>query len=254
MVDVPRSSFIPKSSMGMVPDRVRRGRTFHAFNFIAAVLLIGSIISAGLVFFFKGVQESQLESVKIDLNNQKGLFDEAKVREVREFSKQLAVAKTLLTNHISPLRIFSALEEETKQRIQFTSFSLERTSPEEVLVSLSGKTEVFQTLAVQEITFADHVLLKDILFSEVATYDSNGIKNENGEIKNTSTNDEKIERGITFTLTGVVPSTAILYDGSGMRREETVVSTEMSTTTMLEVSSDVTDEESIPEDVQQNNL
>lgn len=210
MVEVPRSSFIPKEPMGMTPDRVRRGRTFHVFGFIGTAFLAGSVIAAGVVFFMKSAAESHLTSVKNELSVQKDLFDAERVADVREFDRQLTAAEILLKNHVSPSRIFTALEEETKKKIQFTSFTLERTSPNEMLVTLVGKTEAFKILALQEMDFADHVLLKNIVFSEVATHDaeeqSEGPENASGANSN--------ERGITFTLTGIISGDSIRYDGS----------------------------------------
>ncbi len=205
MVEVPRSSFIPKESMGMTPNRVRRGRTFHVFGFLGTALLVGSILGAGLVFFLKGAAVSSLETAKQELSAQKSLFDDGRVEEVKEFDRRLEAAEVLLKNHSSPLRIFTALEGKTKKKIQFTSFTLERTSMSEVLVSLSGRTDAFKVLALQEMGFADDALLKDIIFSEVATFDG---------AEEVGTEGSPVDRGITFTLTGSVDTELIRYDGT----------------------------------------
>ncbi len=203
MVDTPRSSFIPRETPGMTPDRVRRRHTFHVLGFIGSALLVGSILSAGLVFFLISSAKSDLEKAQRTLSEQKNLFDAGRVAEIKEFDRRLKAAEMLLKNHISPLHIFSALEDRTKEKVQFSTFELERTSATEILVSLEGTTEEFKTLALQEKGFGDDSILKNIVFNEVAT---KGDKAQAGD-------DQSNERGIIFTLTGNIDSSSILYDG-----------------------------------------
>ncbi len=200
MVDIPRSSFIPKEGSGMTPGRARRTRTFHVFGFIATVSLVGSLLSAGFVYFLKSSAESNLDTEKQALREQKDLFNQDSIAEVREFDRRLQAADLLIRNHISPLKIFAALEERTKQRIQFTSFTLEHSPSLEVIVSLQGKTPEFKTLALQESSFADDLLLKDVLFSEVSTDD--------GEEEGSTS------QSIVFALKGSLDTSRVLYDGT----------------------------------------
>jgi hypothetical protein len=206
MVEIPRSSFIPKETTGMTPGRVRRKRTFHVFGFIATVLLVGSLITAALVFFLKSTAESGLQDAKTALSEQKNLFNPEHINEVREFDRRLRAAEQLIKNHISPLKVFSALEEQAKQKIQFTSFLLEHTPSFETLVTLRGTTREFKTLALQESGFAGDSLLKDVMFNEVSTQDQ---PQEDGQGGVTSM--------ITFTLSGIVDTSRILYDGQTVR-------------------------------------
>jgi hypothetical protein len=201
MVDIPRSSFIPKEGTGLTPGRVRRTRTFHIFGFIATISLVGSLLSAGFVYFLKSSADSNLASAKQALIDQKNLFNPESIAEVREFDRRLQAAGLLIKNHISPLKIFAALEERTKQRIQFTSFTLEHTPAFEVIVSLDGTTPEFKTLALQESSFADDTLLKDVLFSQVSTSDST----EGGG---------SASQSITFSLKGSLDTSRLLYDGT----------------------------------------
>jgi hypothetical protein len=205
MVDIPRSSFIPKETSGLTPDRVRRGRTFHVFGFVGTAILVGSLLSAGIVYFLRTSASNDLEQAKLSLNEQKGLFEPGRVSEIREFDRRLQAAEILLKNHVSPSRIFAALEEKTKHRIQFTAFGFERTSESEALVTLAGKTEEFKTLALQEQDFENDAILKNVAFSEVGT-EAEGESGEEAE-------GASAPRGIVFTLTGNVESGAMQYDG-----------------------------------------
>lgn len=199
MVDIPRSSFIPKEGSGMTPGRARRTRTFHIFGFIATVSLVGSLLSAGFVYYLKSSAQSNLDAAKQSLNEQKSLFNPQSIAEVREFDRRLQAAELLVQNHISPLKIFTALEKYTMQRVQFIGFALEHTPSLEVIVELEGKTPEFKTLALQESEFAEDTLLKNIIVSEISTDD--------GE-------EEQGERAIIFSLKGALDTSLVLYDGT----------------------------------------
>lgn len=201
MVDIPHSSFIPRESTGMTPGKVRRTRTFHVFGFIATALLIGSMVTAGGSYFLKKSAVSNLESAQSALRAQKDLFKPESIAELREFSRRIQAAEQLIGNHISPLQIFVALEKYTKQKVQFTSFTLEHTPALEVIVSLQGKTPEFKTLALQESGFAADTLMKSVVFSEVSTSDSK------------ASEDQSNERNVIFSLKGVIDTSQILYNG-----------------------------------------
>lgn len=196
-MDIGRSSFIPKETAGMTPSKIRRRRTFNFFGFLATTTLIGSLIFAGGVYFFQSIATAKLQSAQLALNEQKSLFKPEDIAEVREFDKRLQAATELLRNHVAPLKIFAALEENTKKNIQLTSFTLEHTPSLEMVVSIEGTTPEFKTLALQELQFADTQLLRDIVFKEVKTVD-----------------DENATPMITFSLEGVVDTSLVHYDGT----------------------------------------
>ncbi len=207
MVDIPRSSFIPKENSGMTPGRARRTRTFHIFGFIATVALVGSLLSAGFVYFLKNSASANLTSAEQALSEQKNLFSIESINEVKEFDRRLQAASLLIGNHISPLKIFSALEQRAKQRIQFTQFSLEHTPGIEVIVQLQGKTSEFGVLALQESSFGDDALLKNVVFSQVSTEDQ--------------TEEGGAAQGIAFTLKGALNTGLVLYDGKSAPNVQT---------------------------------
>ncbi len=203
MADFSRSSFIPKETSGAVPNRVRRRRTFHIIGFIATTMLIGSAALAGGVYFLKSSAQKGLEDAKQSLIEQDNLIKEESIAEVRDFDRQLKAAKLLINNHISPLKIFAALEKETKQKVQFTSFEVEHTPTLEVLVNLEGTTPEFKSLALQEIQFSENSILRNVVFSEVATNDSSAASEKSASA----------DSSITFTLKGVLSPDSIPYDG-----------------------------------------
>lgn len=226
MIDTPHSSFIPRESRGMTPGKVRRIRTFHVFGFIATALFIGSIVTAGGVYFLDRSAQTNLGNAQAALSAQKGLFNPADIAEIREFDRRTQAAEQLIKNHISPLRIFAALEKYTKQNVQFTSFSLEHTPSLEVIIDLGGKTPEFKTLALQESGFGGEALLKNVIFSEVSTSDSD--KNVAGG--------QSGGRSVIFTMKGTLDTSQILYNGTSPSTQ--VVTTFLESGDTLSVASE----------------
>lgn len=204
MADFSHSSFIPKETSGATPNRVRRRRTFHVIGFVATTMLIGSLALAGGVYFLKTSAQKNLQAAKDSLIAQKSLFKAESIAEVREFDRRLQAAELLIQNHISPLRIFAALEDETMQKIQFTTFTIEHTPTFEVLLELQGTTPEFKTLALQEIEFSLNSILKNITFSQVATNDNAGA----------DTKTASAGSAVTFSLKGTLLPSEILYTGT----------------------------------------
>jgi hypothetical protein len=202
MADIGRSSFIPKETSGLVPGKLRRKRTFHIFGFISTTLLVGSLALAAGVYFLKSSAESGLESARNQLAEQNNLFKSEYITEIREFDRRIHAAEALVQNHVAPLKVFAALEDATKQNIQFTTFSLEHDPSRDIILSLSGTTREFKSLALQEIQFGDHTLLKDMVIEQVAFGDSIG---EEGTSEG---------QKVTFSLKGTLDMGLVRYDGT----------------------------------------
>jgi len=206
MADISRSSFIPKENTGGVPARVRRRRTFNVFGFIATTVLIGSILLVGGTYFLKQTANAKLERVKTELNSQKGLFKNDSIAEVREFDRRLQGARQLLNNHVAPHKIFAALEQGTKQKVQFTSLTYKYDPSFDILLTIQGGTQEFKTLALQALQFGEDPMLKNILFTEVGTTEVAPSDTKTDTTSNTNK--------VSFTLTGLLTPAALDYDGS----------------------------------------
>lgn len=208
MADISRSSFIPKETPGMVPGRVKRRRTFHVFGFLATSLLVGSIALAGGVYFLKGVSESKLETVKKDLAEQSALFRDEDIAEVREFDRKIRAIELLVGDHMSPLKIFAALERDTKEKVQLVDFEYTYDPGTEAFVNINGGTKTFTTLALQERQFDENAILAGVLFSELGTGDVPSVNDAaEGEEKILNTND------VSFGFKGPIDFGDIRYDG-----------------------------------------
>lgn len=199
MTEVPRSSFIPKEAPGMMPARVRRRHTFQVFDIIATAMLIGALLLAGGAYFMKFSAEKQKKEALEKISEQ-GQFNEEAIGEIRQFDRKLKAAEDLLKNHISPLKIFNALELRTKNRVQFTQFTFEHTPKFEAYLSVTGGTKEFKTLALQSMQFNSDPILQSLLVTTLQA-DAESAKS-----------DEDNSHVVTFSMTGNIPQGKILYD------------------------------------------
>lgn len=204
MVDIPRSSFIPKETSAAIPTRVRRRRTFHVFSFLASTLLIVSLLLAAGTYLYKINAEKNQAAIKEQLSLQRGLFNEAQLLEIREFDRRLRAATFLLNNHLAPSKVFAALERETMNRIQFTKFSYKYNYPIDIILTLDGDTREFKTVALQAREFAAEPLFASSIFSNLGTAAVAQLSGGSGAPPTTS--------GVHFTVEGSVDQSLLKYE------------------------------------------
>lgn len=205
MVEIPRSSFIPRESPGMVPARVRRKRTLAVFDIVATAMLIGSLVLAGVAYLLKTNVESQNDKLLEEVTNSGGLVNQSSVAEIREFDLRLRAAEALLANHVSALKVFAALEKDTKSQIQYTNFNFDREPGDDAFVTISGGTEQFKTLALQSNQYGNDPLFQNVIVT--------GIQSSGGSTKQGAKDESTTQHAVTFSVAGNVSDAGIRYDG-----------------------------------------
>ncbi len=205
--EAPRSSFIPKQTSSAMPLSVKRRRSFHVFGFLATVLLVTSIISAGGAYLYKNYSVRDLDKQREDLRVVSEKYGDEKYNEVRNFNRQLLAVRFLLDQHLSPSKFFDQLELSTMQRIQFTNFEFEYDPGFEVILRADGGTEEFKTVALQALQFDNQPLLKDMTFTDLS---SGNVDQENPGASTNATFDHEVG----FTINGVVSPEFLLYEGT----------------------------------------
>lgn len=212
MAEIPRSSFIPKQSGSAIPATMRRRKTFGVFNFLASFMLLVSLVLAGGAYFYKEINIKRLDQAKQLVADEEKKFGSEKLNEIRNFNRQLLAVKFLLDRHIAPLKIFNALEFATMQRVQFKDFSLEYDPlMSEALVTMTGDTEEFKTVALQTVQFEGRPLLKDVLVTELGSEE--GKSGESDDVA--AGNNGKIN----FTVKGKIPLDLLRYEGKSITEQ-----------------------------------
>lgn len=236
MADTPKTSFIPKQSMGAAPGGAPRKRHFNILNFAGMVVfLCGMILTVG-VFFYKDLSEKDLASEKQALASVKGSFSTGDIESLRRLDGRLAASQTLLDGHLSPSAVFDLLEERTQGDVRFTQFVYRRRESGSAEVALNGTTFRFNTVALQSRQFADAPAFATTVFTDVSI-------GEDGLVNFTVTSEAN-----TGALRYVAPASAQPLEA------ETATSTATTTTeTLDETLSDLDDLDALLSDTEDLN-
>lgn len=220
MQEIPRSSFIPKQSGSAIPAIIRRRRKFSVFSFIATLIFITSLVVAFGTYYYKGTTERRLDEAKKALSEEETKLGPDRLKEVRDFNRQLLAARFLLDQHLAPTKIFKVLEQTTMQRVRFEGFSFEYDpANRDAMVTLQGSTEEFKTVALQGDRYEDQPILAESIFSEFALIGAGSIPEEG--IANANP-----KQSVSFAVSGEIPIETLKYEGR-VGQEETKQATEM---------------------------
>lgn len=204
MADVPKTSFIPKQTLGAVPGRVpHRRRHFNVFSFVGMVVFLCGMILAVGVFLYKDFSEKALAGKKKELQDIKNSFSQGDIEALRELDRRINVSRALLDTHLSPSVVFDALELRTQRDMSFTDFSYERRESGSVELILKGVALRFNTVALQSKQLADAQMLARTVFSDINV-------DEDGRVRFTTTSE-----GDTAALAYTAPMAAVPIESGG---------------------------------------
>lgn len=205
---IPSSSYASPGGTSAIPQMVQRRRTFHVFGFIATLLLLGSLASAGGVVFYKKELEKQLTEAQAGLASKSTVDNEKKIAEIGSFHLRLKTAELLLENHRAPSRLLAELEKITKKTVQFTSFNYSYDPGFDVTLELGGSTDELTSVALQKIK-----LLEDTIFT-VFTVEGITSTLEAPDATETDTQEGVEEQKIAFGVKGLLKDDVVLYNGT----------------------------------------
>lgn len=175
MDTVPRSSFIPKQASRSSQAKTQATRTVSILGIVSSVLFFGSLIAGAGLFGYTFLQKQQLETAQTDLAGEYSKFNDTEIKAVRAADEQLRAAHYLLTHHTSPSKIFDALEANTKQSVQYQSFTYEQDKTGDVTLNISGVTTEFAKVSLQWTRYLQDVVLADVAVTRV------GLGSDEGE-------------------------------------------------------------------------
>jgi hypothetical protein len=167
-----KTSFIPRKTIdaavnfqanGNPPHKV--GRTI--FSVIATIIFLGTIAASGLVYAWqiklKKDVVKQVETMKAARNE----FDEKFVKNASRLNSRIELAKTMLTNHVSPSSLYSLLEEYTLQTIAFSSFAFKDNQDGTIGVTGQGEAARYASIVLQSDAFGKSGYLRNVIFTNL---------------------------------------------------------------------------------------
>ena len=164
-----QTSFIPKRPLA--EDRVERPTTVSVYLLIATILLIASIVAAGIMFAYKSSLTTQVAQMQDSLQKAGGAFQPDFIQELQTEDKRINAANEVLANHVVVSPIFQALGQGTLKSIQFTKFGYTITGSgptAQVNVSMSGKSQSYTAIALESSQLGANKYIKNPIFSNLA--------------------------------------------------------------------------------------
>jgi hypothetical protein len=175
-----QTSFIPKNSLsgsGANSSRplVRRKkvRKMGLFGFIATILFIASIITAGGVYALEKTTTEGLKSKSSDLVRSQEAFDPRLIEQLERLDRRLIAANTILSEHSSISVIFKLLEDITLPNIRFSDFTYTANTENGGLkVDMRGEARGYTSIASQSDIFTENKFIRNPIFSNLDLTDS----------------------------------------------------------------------------------
>ncbi len=195
-----QTSFVPKKPI------IEKAATAHsggglsgAFNLIALIIFIASILAAGATYFYRGSLIDRVAEYKVSLERARGAFEPSLITELQVLDKRMRAATEILDNHVVVSPIFALIGEITLPTVRYSDFSYEFNEENKNLVDviMTGEAKGYNYIALQADLFGDDKFIKNPIFSDF-TLDQNG--------------------NVDFALTFSVDKSLVLYE-SYLERE-----------------------------------
>ncbi len=166
MVEVIKSSFIPKKEMKKKISKRSGGGGVNIFFLIALIIFLSTVIGAAGMFFWKSNLE---KTIKNDTEQFKKIEEHYGIETFRKLiylDKRIKVAKDLLNKHYAIEPIFKFLEKNTIVDIVYTSMELKENG-NVIELKFSGVAIDFADIVRQKDIYALNPNIDEFMFSNI---------------------------------------------------------------------------------------
>lgn len=164
MQDRVNTSFIPKTSLQVERKKSAVQTSFGIINTIAVVVLIASIIAAGVMFGFEQYVKASIERKGDSLERARAAFEPKTIEELVRLDSRLSLGAALLETHLAPSYLFEEIEAITLESVRFRDFGFIEESPGVHVVTMSGEARSFNALALQSDAFGNSDFFEEAIF------------------------------------------------------------------------------------------
>ncbi len=180
-----KASFIPKKPVAQstpISNMAHRGNGIDLIMLVSIILLVIAIVLSVGVFLYNGFANSQLEAKKTSLERSRDNFQPALIKDFEKLSNRINVAETILENHIAPSIFLDALERDTLESVQLTSFKFKLKNNDLAEFAIKGKTNSVNSVALQSSKFGESEIIKNSIFSDIDLVNGGVVFNVTGEV------------------------------------------------------------------------
>jgi hypothetical protein len=155
----------------MVEERARASRPTSLLTIISIFIFIAVILSAGGLYFYKGIMEKDIAKMKADLVLAKNRFEPTKISQLQVLDKRLRASDQILSKHITISPIFNALQSLTLKTIRYTKFSYSFGDNNKIDIKINGQSigyaGGYRSIALQSDLFSKNKNIIDPVFSNL---------------------------------------------------------------------------------------
>lgn len=169
MDPVGQGSFIPKESLTVTRNA---GGGLGLLSLLGLLIFVLSIVSAGGVFAYERILNSQIAEKDESLRLAEGAFDAGTIQDLLRLDNRLIQAQALLQRHVSPSAIFYFLSANTLEWVQLSSFDFALQPDGTAKIALGGIADSFSSVALQSDRFGGSKVLRDVVFSGITISES----------------------------------------------------------------------------------
>lgn len=157
------TSFIPKKS----PTSNRPvKKSLDLIFLITFVIFLLTVFFAMGVFMYQTFLTKGIEESKLMLEREKSNFDVDSIQQLIRLDDRLAIAETLLEDHLDLTGIFEILQADTLKAVQFKNFEFE-VKTDGINILMDGVTDDYATVALQADIFGNNPLIKNTIFGDL---------------------------------------------------------------------------------------
>lgn len=161
---MPRQPVVP--GVGDAYARPKKPLNFLMIVGVSVFVLAG--IALGGLYFYKSIVVASNGDKKTKVEEAIKNFEPALTRELTAIKARMDAGKYLLDNHKAASLLFSILELNTAQTVQFTELSYAAASDKSIELSMKGKAHSYNAVAFQSDVFSRIEQLKNPVFGSLA--------------------------------------------------------------------------------------
>ncbi len=160
-----QTSFIPKKPIVANPgSAITVVRTTSIVSVVSSVLFLITIMTAGGLFFYKGLLKGQIEEADKNIISARAAFEPEKIKELVDAHSRIVSSQKLLERHVMVSNLLTLLQELTVRKMRFTDFEYAHAETGPTL-ALKGEVQTYNALAQQGELFANTEFIKKSEFS-----------------------------------------------------------------------------------------
>ena len=204
MTYIPRSSSAIPDSAGSIPKLVRKKHTFRVFNILTTVAFVASLAGAAGLYLLNNYAETNLAQAQDALAQAGSADDKARMETIGLFDRRLSTASVLLENHFAPSRLFTTIEELTRESVQLSSLTYEYDPGFEATLTFSVNTEDLTSVALQRLTLAAGTLFSEFTMEDITT---------EAVVPGSTSGDEAEDTRVEAIFSGLLDESRFAYTG-----------------------------------------